>query len=108
MSQSQTAVVDTKSIYLGMYDEGASIPDGARRISEITECDLEPGRYYWNGVTFLPRERGSLAAVREEPNLVAAIYDAFMSMQRQGLDLPQSTREWMAYYASSVDNSRSK
>lgn len=47
MKQRQTAVVDAKGIYLGMFDEGAEIPDGARRLTQITECDLPVGEYYW-------------------------------------------------------------
>jgi hypothetical protein len=47
MSQKQTAVVDAKGIYLGMFDEGAEIPDGALRISSVVKCDLPVGEYFW-------------------------------------------------------------
>jgi hypothetical protein len=104
MSQNQTAVVDAKGVYIGMYDEGAELPAGALRIPQIQECDLEPGRYYWDGKAFQPRARGAMAAMQEEPNMVTAIYDALVAIQRQGIDLPATTREWMTFYASSFDN----
>jgi hypothetical protein len=104
MTQKQSAAVDTRGVYLGMFDEGAEIPDGALRIPEITECDLEPGRYYWDGKAFQPRARGAIAAMQEEPNMINAIYDGFVALQRQGFDLPASTREWMEFHAGSFDN----
>lgn len=104
MSQKKTAVVDAKGVYLGMFDEGAEIPTGALRIPAVTECDLEAGRYYWDGKAFQPRSRGAIAAIQDEPNMINAIYDGFVALQRQGFDLPATTREWMDWYATSFDN----
>jgi hypothetical protein len=104
MSQKQTAVVDAKSVYLGMFDEGAEIPAGARRISEITDCDLAIGQYFWNGLTFLPRSKGGTASVSEQPEIIPAIYDCFLAIQRQGIDLPPSTKKWMEFFSNSIDN----
>jgi hypothetical protein len=47
MSQNQAAVVDAKGVYLGMFVEGAEIPEGARRLPQIQECDLQAGEYAW-------------------------------------------------------------
>jgi hypothetical protein len=43
----QTAVIDGRGVYLGMFVEGAEIPQGARRLPQITECDLPIGMYAW-------------------------------------------------------------
>lgn len=104
MSQKQTAVVDAKNIYLGMFEEGAELPAGALRIPEITECDLEPGRYRWQGDSFVPVRRDAEGRLQESPDMIHAIYDGFGALERQGFDFPPSTKEWMRWYATTFDN----
>lgn len=46
----QHAVIDAEGVYLGMFHKNAEIPAGARRLTQITECDLPVGEYYWQDV----------------------------------------------------------
>jgi hypothetical protein len=47
MSQKQTAVVDSRGVYLGMFSTDFNIPSNHRRLSQIQECDLSAGEYFW-------------------------------------------------------------
>lgn len=47
MSEMQTAVINKDGVYVGMRPVADELPEGARRIASITECDLPVGKYVW-------------------------------------------------------------
>jgi hypothetical protein len=70
------------------------VPDG---------CDLAPGKYRWNGQTFIPIGANGQDMVAEELDTVRAITLALMAI-RDGKPFPPETLKWLDWYENSFDN----
>ena len=53
------------------------------------DCDLEPGKYRWNGNTFVP-----IATARKADPTLAAIATALAAL-RDGTPIPPAVNEWI-------------
>ena len=93
------AQVDENGVLLGYSDK-----EGAKGIPVPHNCDLVPGKYYWNGKkTWLPvddpRKMDAPA-----PNVMRAIALGFRAVQESGVKLPDETVDWLDFFEKSVDN----
>jgi hypothetical protein len=74
-------------------------------LPQIPECDLPPGAYRWDATaaTFVALPKKSAEQQMKEPSTLRAIARGFMSLQQAGHVFPDETRDWLAWYAQSVD-----
>lgn len=98
----KTAVIDASQVFVGMYEMDESIPDGAARLPQITDCDLRPHQYLWNGASFVPLKQGLLRSRPGEPDVMKAIYGALNAI-RHGKKMPEETLLWLDWYSRTVD-----
>jgi hypothetical protein len=103
MNKNQTAVIDSRDIFIGMYPMQDDIPEGARRLNQIKDCDLPAGRYRWDGKSFLPLRLDNEGRLDREPDLIQAIYLVFKTLENGGTSLPPQAKQWMAWYESTID-----
>lgn len=69
------------------------------------DCDLTPGKYRWDGQTFVPvlPIEGSVDAPL---STIHAIAHGFAALYNQGNDLHPLTVKWLRDYVKSVDNAQ--
>lgn len=71
-----------------------AVPDG---------CDLAPGRYRWDGKTFLPlAPDGSQDRLEQEPDAIRAIALGFVKLS-ETVELPEATLLWLESYTRTRD-----
>lgn len=68
MSERQTAVVDSRGLYLGMFAESFPIDKAHRRLTAIVECDLPVGEYFWQDDADNPFG-GAFWPIRKKPKM---------------------------------------
>jgi len=87
---SQVAVINTKGVFIGMEDYPAGDPE-EHQLVDITECDLEPGKYVWDGEAFQP--------IKSRNNAIALAVDAIDAsikvLQKQDQDIPLEVLIWI-------------
>ena len=97
----QIAKLDENNIYHGIEEieddalqpHHVELPDG---------CDLPPGKYKWEGRTFIPIT-DSLRIKINHPDALNAIAIGFISLQQDGILLPDETLEWLDHYITTQD-----
>lgn len=99
------ALLNEADVYLGMADVA---PDQVtdRYLTEITECDLEPGRYRWDRATgaFVPLPKPTPDKAVQVPDTLRAIALGFCAVRDSGVTLPEETLNWLAWYSTTVDS----
>ena len=88
------AILDENDVLIG-YEQVAE-PLAEMRIGNKVNvpdgCDLTIGKYFWNKDHWVP--------ILEQPKdkltlTMRAFYDAFAALEKQGFELPTTTKEWM-------------
>ena len=97
------ALLDQNGVY-----QGLELVRGQARATDVIvpgDCDLEPGRYRWDGSTFLPLPKFIEAAeLVEEPATLAAIAAGFNAVEEKFPGtLPAITRRWLDWFKTTVD-----
>ena len=66
----------------------------------ITECDLPPNAYRWNGTSYVPiRKAKKHFSITAEHAMAAG----FMALHEQGIKLPEDTVKWARRYMRAFD-----
>lgn len=70
----------------------------------LPDCDLVIGRYRWDGKTFLAIRDAGRHDLLGEPHTLRAVARGFAALDKAqpGL-LPQETRDWLKWFAKTVD-----
>jgi hypothetical protein len=97
------ARLDKNQVLVGFTEAGpktwktrgyqVAVPDG---------CDLEPGRYRWDGATFVALPPAGGQDALEEPDAVRAIALGFAKIS-ETVELPQETLDWLDHYDTSIE-----
>ena len=67
------------------------------------ECALEPGRYRWDGTTFVPLPpKGGEDALVQDSDAMMAIAKGFLALA-EGNPVPTETADWASKYMRSID-----
>lgn len=97
----QIANLDENGVYHGMIEiEDEDLQ--AHHIELPEGCDLPHGQYRWNGHTFLPLTDPEHISINN-PDAFNAIAIGFISLQQQGMALPEETQEWLDHYITTQD-----
>ena len=98
---SKTAVIDAAKIYRGMKGANASLPEGWARVDSIISCDLEPGKYKWNGNAFIPLGHGF---GKPQAGRVPDDYAVFLAIKSMinGEPIPTEVSEWADWYEKTI------
>ncbi len=98
------AILGDGGILVG-YERGSDeIPAGASVLVD-DECDLQVGRYYWDGTKFIPLPPAGSANAAKEVNVLRAIFRGFQAIEtRFPNTLPKETKEWLEQFSKSIDN----
>lgn len=104
MTKIHRAKLDPDGIYRGhepVPGKAALKPD---EVEVPADCDLEPGRYRWDGATFLPVKSPEPEDVVDERHTLAAIAAGFRAIEeKQPGTLPEKTLRWLKWYGKTVD-----
>jgi hypothetical protein len=90
------ALIDANGVLIGYertFEDGIEVPD---------ECDLAPGRYKWNGTSFVPILEAFTKTEVDAPDTVTAIAVALKAM-RDGKPMPGITLKWLEEFDKTID-----
>jgi hypothetical protein len=98
---SKTAVIDAAKVYRGMKNDNDTIPDGWTWLEGIKSCDLEPGKYKWDGKSFIPIGHGF---GKPEKGRIPDDYAVFLGLKAliNGEPIPPEVTEWLDWYESNI------
>lgn len=96
----RAARLDENDVYVGM-EEVAELTD--RHLPHVTECDLPPGRYRWDGAAFVPLPKVTARKLTKEPDALRAIVKGFDSIRKSGIKLDAETDAWLDWQLGTVD-----
>jgi hypothetical protein len=98
----RAARLDEHGVYQGMDDLPASELT-PHHLSQISDCDLPPGGYRWDGQTFVPLPKRLAERALKEPDTLRAIAAGLNAVRAAGIALPPETTAWLAWHAASFD-----
>jgi hypothetical protein len=90
------AKLDSNGMFLGL-EEVAELLDSDIELGE--DCGLKPGKYRWDGTTFLPLPKSQQKLSEEYPSLEAAFYSLLQSQ----VTLTADCEKWIEGYKKSFD-----
>jgi hypothetical protein len=101
------AQLDGEGVLAGFVQIDDAAPDAAvpppNRVEVPMACDLAPGRYRWDGRSFVPLVVDDGERL-QQLNGVKAIALGLMAVRDSGLvALPPYTLEWLGWYAQTFD-----
>jgi hypothetical protein len=98
------ALLDQAGVLTGYEEvEAGEVPGRVGRIPVPDGCDLVPGKYRWDGKSFIPINQNKQDAAAADPDAMRAIAHALMAI-RDGEPLPPDTLQWLHFYQTSFDN----
>ena len=93
------ALLDAEGYFVRM-----EVPDEMteRHLPQITECDLPPNAYKWNGQTFIhaPKVANEFSITTSTE---LAIVKGFEAVQAAGIALPKETEKYLAEFRKTID-----
>lgn len=95
------AILDPDGVYRGHEPFTGKLGPGDAEVPD--DCDLEEGRYRWNGKTFLPIASPEPEDMVNELHTLAAIAAGFMAIRDAGTPLPAITDRWLDWYVKTFD-----
>lgn len=107
------AIIDEGGVLTGFRPaEENEIRTERDDVVEVPEdCDLEPGRYRWDGARFMPIILKAPASDEPEPHALRAIAKGFIAIRDQKansdiwmVELPAETLEWLSFYERTIDS----
>jgi hypothetical protein len=93
----KAALLDAAGIYLGIVEVDKTELT-ARHLPQIPECDLEPGRWRWNGKYMEPLKAAEIPPEEGAPALEEVVY-----LLATGQAADARVRAWTAWYAKTID-----
>jgi hypothetical protein len=66
------------------------------------EIDNAPGRFVWDGETFMPVLAG-MKQIGAVPSAEGALFHFLKAQQRAGARIPPATLKWMEFHAATMD-----
>lgn len=104
MIKKHRAVLDPDGMYRGhepLPGKAALNPDD---VEVPPDCDLAPGRYRWDGKTFLPVKSPEPEDVVNEHHTLVAVAAGFAAVEKAlPGTLPEITLRWIDWYEKTVD-----
>lgn len=104
------AVVDAAGVYLGMADADMPIAEGAKRLPQISECDLAPGESRWvedeanpYGGEFVPIPKEKQATPAGVTDQQAIAFFMLAQWQRDPTSVPQACVDWLNHVVRTFD-----
>ncbi len=98
------AILNEDGVLTGFEDVEKANSDSGR-VCVPSECDLQPGRYRWDGETFVPVSPGAANATTDDQYMAIAVALCFRALEEQkNLVLPGDTLRWLQWYENSIDN----
>lgn len=99
------ALIDDSGIFIGMV-AAPEVPTD-RYLTEITECDLPPGRYRWVAADaqFVPLSLEAMSAADGVPSLERVVFRLSAVMAEAGVSLPQEVVAWASWYQTTMEGS---
>ena len=89
------AKLDSSGMFLGL-EEVSELLDSDIELGE--DCGLKPGKYRWDGTTFLPLPKTQQKAAPDVPSYEDALYALIEQMDNK----PAVCVAWAAWYKTTV------
>lgn len=99
MSETWLARLAEDGMLLGFDEAPAEIPEGA--VTVPIGCDLQPGKYRWDGTTFVPIGRGDKALkekLEQGAPMVLWFFVREFAKAHPSLAIPRPVKEWTDAY----------
>lgn len=93
----------------GVYQGHEPLPNRRKKLRDDevgvpADCDLEPGRYCWNGETMVPMvQQDDPEEVINQTHTLLAVACLAKAVRDHGIPLPAITERWLAWYDKTVD-----
>lgn len=93
------AVLDEDGFFRGVTE----VPAKADGIEVPADCDLEPGRYRWDGASFVPVRPLRSASIQDSPAADAALRGLIEGCRKAGVILPPQTLAWARWFDKTME-----